>query len=501
MAKQTIVQKEAAAQRGIETRRRNRFMRTANVDSLEAVSIKSSLPVAVGDGWMNLLTGLGMSGYDKKESTSFYGDTRLYEAEIRDLITYNGLAKRIVGLMAEDMLREWFTIEGDTDNVVPNYYRKIKGRDGGNAKREIYRALKWARGYGGAIVVIGATDGQEMTEPLNEASIKKIEFIHAFHRYRVSRVKYYEDPRDPRYWETEIYMVNPPRGFGYQVHESRCLVFDGEEVPPETRLMNYGWGDSILQAVYRRLRGLGESYAGCEHIIQEFILTYLQISGLANQIASGQEELVRKRLNILDLSKHMMNTVLLDKDEILNRISASVAGLPELIGKLIQATASETGYPVRKLFGEVNVGSGLSNDRSEETRDYYDVVASEQEEKLLTPIERLSELIMLSKEGPTKGALVGSSWRVIFPPLWQPSEKEIVDNRKTVADTDNIYVSMGAVAPEEIRTSRFGGNSYSHETVLDPSLKPEDINAETDGDGDDLNKEGKEKETVPKKKE
>jgi hypothetical protein len=454
-------------------------MGMANADSMDAAGRQSNLQSRNYDGWLNILTGLGMQGYDKKEHTRFQGDIKLGEAELRDILTYNGLGKRIINLKAEDMLRNWYTIEGDTDNLIPNYYSQIKGKDNGNGKREIYRALKWARGYGGALVVIGAMDGRDLTEPLDENNIQNVEFLHAFHRFRVSRVQYYLDASKSNYWETEIYMVNPVRGAGYQVHESRCLIFDGEEVPPEIRLMNYGWGDSVIQAIYSGLRGMGESYAGCEHIIQEYILTYLQITGLANLLASGNDKDIMTRLNLMDMSKHSMNTVLLDKDEAINRISASVSGLPDLVGKLIQRVSSESGYPVRKLFGEVNVGSSLGNNNEGDMEDYYASVKSEQEEKLTGPLERLSRIIMLSKNGPTKGQEIkpkeASEWKVCFPPLKVESQAQIVEQRGKQAEIDAKYIEAGVLDPMEVRDSRFGGSSYSHDTKLDESLKEEDL--------------------------
>ena len=484
----TKIERQTAAQKGLVTRYRNKYLGMANADSLDAAQQKSVLKTTNYDGWMNILTGLGMQGFDKKEHTRYQGDINLYEPELRDIQTFNGLGKRIINLKAMDMLRQWFTIEGDTDNVIPNYFTKIKGKDNGNAKREIFRALKWARGYGGALAVIGAMDGRDLTEPLDENNIRNIEFIHTFHRFRVSRVSYYIDPTKSNYWETEMYMVNPVRGAGYQVHESRCAIFDGEEVPPEVRLMNYGWGDSVIQAVYAAMRGMGESYAGCEHIIQEFILTYIQITGLANMLAAGQEKEVLNRLNTLDLGKHNMNTVAVDKDEAVNRISASVSGLPDLVGKIIQRVSSEAGYPVRKLFGEVNVGSSLGNNNEGEMEDYYADCKSEQEEKLTGPLERICRLIMLSKEGPTKGQEIkpqeASEWKIVFPPLKVESQGDIIDRQSKQAEIDDKYVGMSALDPMEVRKSRFGGGSYSHDTELDESLTEEDLAPEDDEGAD-----------------
>ena len=51
-------------------------------------------------------------------------------------------------------------------------------------------------------------------------------------------------------------------------------------------------------------------------------------------------------------------------------------------------------------------------------------------------------------------------------PIFQLTEKEEITNRKTQADSDKIYIDMGAVTSDEIRESRFA-NGYSYETILD----------------------------------
>jgi hypothetical protein len=36
-----------------------------------------------------------------------------------------------------------------------------------------------------------------------------------------------------------------------------------------------------------------------------------------------------------------------------------------------------------------------------------------------------------------------------------------------VAETDTIYINAGVVSPDEVAVSRFGGDEYSDETVID----------------------------------
>ena len=47
------------------------------------------------------------------------------------------------------------------------------------------------------------------------------------------------------------------------------------------------------------------------------------------------------------------------------------------------------------------------------------------------------------------------------------TETETAAYRKTIAETDQIYISNGVLDPAEVAASRFGGDMYSPETVID----------------------------------
>jgi len=409
------------------------------------------------DGWQNLLTGYGVSGIDKRMSTEFVGAQRLTESIQTGMFTGDGFAQRIITLPADDMVREWFKVAGDTDGLILDALKALQ------AKVCITKALRWARLYGGSVVIMGIDDGGELTQPLNENNIRNVDFLRVYDRYRVSRYKQYMTPESPKYGQIEQYMVSPCSGTPYYVHESRALIFDGIDVPDSVRLNNDGWGDSVLQAIYPRIRGLGEAYGNIETIISEFIIGKLTIKNLGELLATGQESLVHSRLSQIDLSKHVINSILLDESETFDRISATVSGLEKLMEILVQACSAVTGIPVTLLMGESP--AGLQATGASDIRLYYDAIAADQETALLPSIEKLVKYIMLSKDGPTGGKEI-DGWAIEFNSLWQQTEKELAETRKITAETDGIYITNGVLLPEEVAASRFGGNKYSAETEL-----------------------------------
>ena len=420
-------------------------------------STTCGMKMVKNDGWGNLLTGFGIKGKDKRTGTLIQGPTQLSEQEFNDLYRADGLAKRIINLLVEDMTRRWFTIENDTDGLMEAEFRKLK------AKPAIIRALRQASLHGGAIIVVGIDDGGTYEMPVNEGNIRRLTHFHVFDKWRAIVDKEYTDPTDEKFGKTELYRVQPITGGSFIVHESRVLRFDGSDVSDQTRRENNGWNDSDLQVLYERLRGMGEALGGAEHMLTEFTLGVMTMKDLQGLIAAGKESLVRTRLNMIDLSKHVLNTVLLDENETYNKIGSPVAGFAEVLDKLIQGLSSYTGIPVTVLMGESP--AGLNATGASDIRRYYDMIGARQEERMLEQMERLCTLIMAQREGEFHGQEL-KGWKVKFSPLWEPTDAEIVDTRNKQAQSDNLYVTMGALTPEEVAQSRFGGNSYSLDTKL-----------------------------------
>ena len=426
-----------------------------------------------GDGWMNVLTGAGVAGRDKRVSTRWgIAGNVLTEALLMDIYRVEGFAKRVVDLPANDMTRQWFKVDGDPDGGAVKYLDEL------NARSVYTKALKWSRLYGGSIIVMGIDDGTTgddvLEQPLNENNIKKVGFLHVYEKPLLSRFKRYEDPNHEKFGQTEVFQVNPISGMPFKVHETRVLQFDGVDVPMRARAQNQGWGDSVVQSMYSRIRGLADSYVGVETLISEYIIGVFTIDNLQDLIANGEEDQIRRRLQIIDLSRHMLNSVLVDKEEDYKRISASAAGLHNLINKLEQALSAVTGLPVTLLFGMSP--AGLKATGASDVRFYYDTIAAQQDQRLRAPCERLVDLVYRSDEGPDlpKGDEKNddATWSIKFVPLWEPTEQEIIESRSTQSETDQRYVDMGAITPGEITLSRFGGDEYSVEThVSDERLQ------------------------------
>lgn len=418
------------------------------------------------DGWMNLFTSMG-TNKDRLTRTKFGMLARIDRVQLEQIYRSDGLGRRIIDTVPQDGTREWIDIEGDPDGAILKELQRLK------AKQEFRNLWRWARLYGGAIMVMGVDDGKSLEAPLDpERPVRKVIFLRVYDRWQVTwnSADINNDPASEFFGEPEWYRVTP-YGAGvdnFRVHRSRTVEMHGETLPERERIRNNGWGDSTLQSVYEALRDVGTAYNGAANILTDFITTILSVENLAEMIAAGQEDVVKKRLEIIDLSRSILNTVILDKNEQYNKQASSIAGLPDLLDRFGLFLCGVTGIPATKLFGRSPAGMNATGEA--DLRNYYDDIKSEQEDRLLDPITKLKDLLVTARDGEIKSQNT-DDFQVKFRSLWQLTDKEIADTRKVVADTDKLYVDMGAVDPVEIAKSRFGGERYSMETEIDVELR------------------------------
>lgn len=415
------------------------------------------------DAWQNVITGLGILRRDKRLGASARYQ-RLSEVEVEEMYASDDMAAKIVDLPADEMVREWMCIKTkDDNNEVSDLFNNHA--DEKFLRKKFHEALKLGRLHGGAAIVLGIDDGLEPDKPVNLAGIRSIKYAHVFTRWELSRGPIDRDPESENFGMPVAYRLQP-KSSGLDnmpmVHHSRVLRFDGTFLPKRLFISNDYWHDSILNKTHNALRNFHGSHDGVAHIMQDFAQAVFKMKGLSDICASGRDDLLQKRLAMVDGMRAVTRAIILDDEEEFERKMTSLQGIKDVLNsinsRLVQAT---DGIPHTLLLGESPSGLGATGES--EKRDWYDSVAAKQEAVLKSPLETYIKYWMLSKEGPLKGR-EPESWSIEFKPLWQQEEKEMVANRKAQADTDKIYWEMGALTADEVRESRFSGESFSFET-------------------------------------
>ncbi len=411
------------------------------------------------DGFIDAMRKLG-----NKNKGNGFRLTVASDATIAALYTGNGLAKRYIDLVVDDMVRQWITIPEDTDGEILEYLKRIK------AKTEFKNALRNSKLFGGSLIYLIIEDGKLPNEPVDENNIKSIKKLRVFSRSKVQvlETNYYKDPTNARFGEPEYFTVQDKQQ-EYTIHESRCLVFQGEYYPEDelgaTVSYDKFWGLSSLQAIHEDLQDYGLAQQSLFSLLIKSNVDTLRIKGLMDKLrsADGKKQL-DARLAMHDMAKSVSNTVVIDNEEDFMTVSQQFSGIADTFAKLQDNIAGTTGIPSTILFG--TPPKGLSATGDNEVRIYYDKVKSDQEESLLVTLEKLIRYITLAKDGVKMEEV-----NIEFNSLWQQTEEQKVKMRLEQSKIDEVYIANGVLAPDEVRQSRFGNDTYSIETTIEGEIE------------------------------
>jgi phage-related protein (TIGR01555 family) len=177
------------------------------------------------------------------------------------------------------------------------------------------------------------------------------------------------------------------------------------------------------------------------------------------------------RYGLLDKNRSNARAVILDaENEEFERNTVSFGSMPEVLDRMSLNLAAACGIPVTLLMQQSP--SGLNSTGENDVRKFYDTVKAEQENQIAPKLNMLVEALMLSSKGPTGGQEL-PGWSIQFPPLWQATEQEQADARKSQAETDAIYLQSGVLTAQEVADSRFGTGKYSFETNISNEIRIE----------------------------
>ena len=416
------------------------------------------------DGYIDIAKKLGSKAKGNSGFLFSLGDDQLFAS----LYAGNGLVKRYIDLLSDDMTRQWVTIPEDVDGAVLHYMKKLR------AKFEIKNAIKTAKLFGGSIVFMVIDDGLEPNKPVNMENIRSIKKLRFFSRknIHIKNEHYYSDPLSEKYGEPEYLTIYTEDGLDKVVHESRCLIFKGEYHPSDELGIEPNhekfWGISILQSLYEIFENYGLSLEALLKVFQKFNIDVLKIKNLMDLLRNpdGQKQL-EARAMLFDLAKSVSTTLVLDSEENFDVVSQSLTGgVSEAFGKIQESLSAMAGMPTSILMGTTN--KGLNTNKDYEIRLYYDRIKSDQEEEMLTQLEYLTKLISYSKDSNVDEK---KEYSILFNSLWQQTEDEKVEMRKKQSEIDEIYITNGVYTNNEVRKSRFGNDNYSIETEVEGNVE------------------------------
>jgi len=427
------------------------------------------------DSWSNTYTGLGTTR-DKMTYSNFEIGGRITDAELSALYNENDIAARMVNDRPKQILRQGYEVkvedDGELGRELKKAARKLK------ADKHLLDTMIWGRLYGGAIMIIGADDGKDPSEPLKEERIRSIKFLNVVDRRYVHPVTFYEDPLQPNYGEPEIYRVQA-MGMNSQstayVHESRVLRFDGADTDAQMRRQLRGWTLSTLQRPYEVMRDFSQAFQAAGHLLSDASQGVIKLKGLWDIIASDGKDGLVTRMQMVDMTRSVARSLILDADgEEFSREPTSFTGIPDILDRFMMRLSAACEVPVAILLGRSAAGLNATGDS--DFRAYYDSLKSSQRNELEPLLRRFYTILCAAKDSPTKGEV--PEFEFEFAPLWQPTDGEVAAAHLQQAQADNLYLQQGVLLPEEVALSRFGEGGYSLDTHIDVEAREEALKAD-----------------------
>ena len=322
------------------------------------------------------------------------------------LYAQGGIFRRVVDLPADKALSGGFEIEGDADNLLASELDRL------NVFELAADALKLARLFGGACVVPLVADGKGLNEPLDVSQPVEVVELRVFGINQVSvEGALYDDATQKNFGEPEFYRISS-RETQFVVHESRVFPIHGFRLPEmlkDTRI--YWQGGNAVDRAYKAILDWETTRERTKQILDRKQQPVYAMKGLADLIESNFEEAIQQRIQAVDASRGVLNTVAVDSDDSYTVNDMNVGGLTDIIGKFEQVVSAETGIPLAQLFGQS--ASGLAATGEGDLRNFHELVEAERV-RVSNMLERLIALLVL--QNGIKGK-IPDGWRIKWSPL------------------------------------------------------------------------------------
>ena len=198
-----------------------------------------------------------------------------------------------------------------------------------------------------------------------------------------------------------------------------------------------------------------------------------KMKNLASLLAAeGGDEIVMKRLEIIDLARGILNSIAIDSDgEDWDFKSIPFSGVKDVIDTTCNMLSAVTNIPQTILFGRSPAGENSTGDSDFEN--YYNYI--ERIQKLMLKKNVRTLLDILFKAGRANGEIQEEpDYKLTFNPLWSLSDTEQANVDKVRADielvkaqTAQAYVQMQAMDPSEVRAALARSEEFMVEDILD----------------------------------
>lgn len=453
----------------------------------EITSVKKVL-----DAYSNPPANLGFGANNLSQTAGYIMERFTWDYyTLNILFRNNWIAKAIIEKPANEMLKNGFEIhsELDPDKVtkIMNVYTRTKT----NAK--FLQCLKWARLYGGCILVPMIEGQDDLSKPLDFDTIMPDSYKGCFVVDRWSGIspslEIVDEIDDPDFGKPKYYTISTNNtNTSVKIHHSRIIKMIGRELPYWEEMAEDYWGASELEHVYTELRKRDDTSANISFLIFLANIRIFKMKNLGQAITLGdQESLNRVYQSMQAMNRLMCNTgtFAMDQDDDFATQQYTFTGINDVYESFMLDISGAAEIPVDKLFGRSPTGF---NSGEETLQNYYDTIQEKQETYVREPLERLLKIITMSTLGE-----IPDDFELVFSPVRRPSNMEKADlaqkQAQPVLDVYNAgIIGKGTVLRELKQQTPMTGqwSNITDQMIEDADKDDEEAKANAKAENEEL---------------
>lgn len=459
------------------------------------------------DGYTNLMNKYGTK-QDNSIAYQYTQENFVDDMELIRLYEENGLFTKIIDRPSEEAVKHGLDIDFGNEDISKYVENQL---DILEFEEKFATAEKWARLYGGSIIVMLVNDGRGLEEPLDWENVKSIEELRVFERAIVQpddtsmySFHFFDSMESERsFGEPEYYQVFSIYGY-FIVHWSRCLVFRNGRLPEQTTNAIYRyWGIPEYIKIKRALRECITSHENGVKLLERCVQAIYKMKNLANMLSTVEgENKVLQRLQVIDMARSILNSIAIDNDgEEYSFQSFTMSGVKDVLDATCNMLSAVTNIPQTILFGRSP--AGMNSTGESDMENFYNMVENIQKQNMKKNVRTVIDLIL--RQGKLEGRIPEiPKYKVKFAALWSMTEAEQASVNQikaqteyTKAQTVQIYMDSNVLDPSEVRNSLALEGEFPIEEVLtgegelellressdiglDTSISIEDVELQTD---------------------
>lgn len=426
--------------------------------------------VATLDAFSNPLFRLGYGSQSPLEATE-YPLTRMTGnyALLNSLYRENWLVQSLVGIIPDDMCREWFCLSEEVD---PERLRRLEQVQMETGLREsVNEGLRWGRLYGGAagLIVIRGQEGM-LDRPLDLETVLPGSFrgLYILDRWcgitPEAGLVFRRGRMVPEY-----YTINSEEGgVVARVHHSRIIRFIGRELPYLERMAEMYWAASEVESLYQDVVKHNNVAANMAALTFRANVDTMEVQSLDQLFSLTSGDMQRRFWNTMQCQSVMQSNFglrLVDKGNQIHNTQYTFTGLQEVYEAMALDLCGASHIPMTKLFGRSPAGMNATGES--DLTNYYDYIDTLRESKLRPILQQLLPVLAMSAWGENPEGL-----EISFPPLWKPKAKEMAEivERKTTAIRDAFQAGL-----LNVDTAQMELKKLAEETGMFGSITDEEI--------------------------